>query len=84
MLKILGRATSGVLSYLRDCVGTHITFSGSARFCPLYLKLSNMLGELQDWRSRSRKTSAPIEHEGLGAVYDKRKWMESYYGKNPL
>lgn len=81
MQKILGRATSGVLSYLRDCVGTHITFSGSGRLCPLYLKLSDMLRKLQDWRSRSRKTSE-AEHEGLGAVYDRRKWMESYYGKH--
>jgi hypothetical protein len=83
MQNILGHAISRVLSYLRDCVGTHITFSGSARLCPLYLKLSKMLRELQDWRSRSRKTSE-AEHEGLGAVYNKRKWMESYYGKHPL
>ena len=45
----------------------------------LCLKLSKMLEELQDWRSR--KTSEPIE--GLDAVYDKRKWMENYYKKHP-
>jgi len=77
--KILGRAASGVLSYLSNYIGTFIRFSGSAWLCPLYLKLSKMSGELQDWRSQSRKTGAPIEQEGLGAVYDKRKWMENYY-----
>jgi hypothetical protein len=47
----------------------------------LYHKLPKIWEVLQDWRSRSRKTSDPIE--GLGAVYDKRKWLESYYGKHP-
>jgi len=83
MRTLVGRATVGALSFLSDCIGTYISFSGSARLCPLYLKLSKALGELQDWTSRSGKTSAPIEHEGLGVTYDKRKWMENYYGSRP-
>ncbi|SEK88439.1 hypothetical protein SAMN05216387_103291 [Nitrosovibrio tenuis] len=84
MRKIVGRATAGALSFLNDCIGTFISFSGSPRLCPLYLKLSKALAELQDWTSRSRKTSAPMEHEGLGVAYDKRKWMENYYGNRPI
>jgi len=83
MRKRVERTTAGALSFLSDCIGTYISFSGSARLCPLYLKLSKALGELQDWSSRSRKTSALIEHEGLGVTYDKRKWMENYYGNRP-
>ena len=32
--------------------------------------------------SQSRKTDAPIEDEGLGAVYDTREWMKNYYGEH--
>jgi hypothetical protein len=84
MRKIVGRATAGAFSFLNDCIGTFISFSGSARLCPLYLQLSKALGKLQDWTSRSRKTSAPIEHEGLGVTYDKRKWMKNYYGDRTI
>ena len=73
MRKIIGRATSRTFLYLRDCVGTFISFSGSARLCPLYLKLSQA--------SHLRIADASPEQEGLGATYDKRKWNESYYGK---
>ena len=84
MHKTLERTITGVLSYLSDCIGTLISFSGSARLSPLYLKLAKISVELQNWRNRSRKTSAAVsEHEGLGAVYDKRKWVENYYGKRP-
>jgi hypothetical protein len=41
-----------------------------------------MLGELRDMGSQSRKTDAPIEDEGLGAVYDTREWMKNYYGEH--
>lgn len=84
MHKTLERTITGVLSYLSDCIGTLISFTGSARLSPLYLKLAKISVELQNWRNQSRKTSAPVEHEGLGAVYDKREWVESYYGKRPL
>jgi hypothetical protein len=84
MHKILERTITGVLSSLRDWIGTFISFSGSARVSPLYLKLAKISVESQDWRNQSRKTRAPVEHEGLGAAYDKRKWVESYYGKRPL
>ena len=47
-----------------------------------YHKLSQMLGELRDMGSQSRKTDAPIEDEGLGAVYDTREWMKNYYGEH--
>ena len=73
MRKIIGRATSWAFLYLSDCVGTFISFSGSARLCPLYLKLSQP--------SHLRVADASPELEGLGAIYDKRKWNESYYGK---
>jgi hypothetical protein len=56
---------------MHKILGRHVT-SG------LYFKLSKMLEELQDWRSR--KKSDPVE--GLGAVYDSRKWMKNYYGKH--
>ena len=68
MHKTLERTITGVLSYLSDCIGTLISFSGSARLSPLYLKLAKISMELQNWRNQSRKTSAPVEHEGLGAV----------------
>ena len=48
----------------------------------LYLKLSEIVGELRDLGSQSRKTDAPVEDEGLGAVYDKREWMKNYYGEH--
>jgi hypothetical protein len=41
-----------------------------------YLKLSQLLG------SQSCKTDAPVEDEGLGAVYDTRDWMKNYYGEH--
>jgi hypothetical protein len=47
----------------------------------LYLKLSQVRGELRDLGSQS-KTDAPIEDEGLGAVYDTRVWMKNYYGEH--
>lgn len=79
MLKIIGRETSWAWLYLSDCVGTFISFSGSARLCPLYLKLS---------ANRLRVADASPEQEGLGATYNKRQWYESYYekpsGKNKL
>lgn len=73
MRKIIGRATSWAFLHLRDCVGTFISFSGSARLCPLYLKLSQA--------SHLLIADASPEQEGLGATYDQRKWYESYYGK---
>lgn len=73
MRKIIGRATSWALLYLTDCVGTFISFSGSARLCPLHLKLLQA--------NRLRVEDASPEQEGLGAIYSKRKWYESYYEK---
>ena len=73
MRKFTERATSWTFLYLRECVGTFISFSASARLCPLYLKLSQA--------SHLRIADASPEQEGLGATYDKRKWNESYYGK---
>lgn len=58
-----------------------LTILGSAT-SGLYLKLSQMLGELRDPRSQSCKTDAPIEDEGLGAVYDTRQWLKNYYGEH--
>ena len=69
MRKIIGRATSSTLLYLRDCAGTFI--SSSARL--LYLKLSQA--------NRLRVADASPEQEGLGAIYNKRQWYESYYEK---
>ena len=48
----------------------------------LYLKLSQLLGELRDLGSPSPKTDAPVEDEGLGAVYDTREWLKNYYGEH--
>ena len=73
MRKIIRRATSWAFLYFRNHVRTFISFSGSARLCPLYLKLSQA--------SHLRIADAYPEQEGLGATYDKRKWNESYYGK---
>jgi hypothetical protein len=73
MRKIIERATSWAFLYLRECVGTFISFSGSPRLCPFYLKLSQA--------RHLRIADASPQQEGLGATYDKRKWNESYYGK---
>ncbi len=84
MREIVGRATSGALSFLSDRIGTFISFSGSARLCPLYLKLSQTLGKIQNWTSRSHTASVFVEHEGLGSTYDKRKWIKNYYGDRSI
>ena len=73
MRKIIGCATSWTFLHLMECVRTFISFSGSTRLCPLYLKLSKATHVLI--------ADASSEQEGLGATYDKRKWNESYYGK---
>lgn len=73
MRKIIGRATTATLSYLTDCVGILISFTGSARLCLLYLKLSQV--------DCLRIADASPEQEGLGATYNKCKWYESYYEK---
>jgi hypothetical protein len=58
-----------------------LTILGSAT-SGLYLKLSEMVGELRDLGSQSRETDAPVEDEGLGAVYDTREWLKNYYGEH--
>ena len=83
MRKNIGRAISRVLLYLIDCVGTFISFSGWARLCPLYFNLPQALRKIQDWTNRNPQDDA-MEQEDLGAVYDRRKWRENYYGKRPL
>ena len=83
MRKNIGRAISRVLLYLIDCVGTFINFGGSERLCPLYFNLSQAVRKIQDWTNRNPQDDA-MNQEGLGAVYDRRKWRENYYGKRPL
>ncbi len=84
MRKIVGLAASLALSFFSRCIGTYISFSGSARLIPLYLKWCQASRKIQDWTSQSRIRTAPVEHEGLGGIYDKRKWMQSYYGNRPI
>ncbi len=58
MRDILRCWTSLGFSYLSDCVGTFISFTGSPRLCPLYLELSR-------WASPDfTDTSKKADNEG--------------------
>lgn len=74
MPKIIQRTLSGTLSVLRNHRDALISLAESARSWgrvhPSYQKLS----------PASARDAASSEGEGLGAAYDKRKWVEAYYG----
>ncbi len=84
MRKFIVCSDSRVFFYLPDCMGVLTGFIGSARLRPLYFKLSRALREMRDWIRHLRIPGASVQHEGLGAVYDKRKWMENYYRNPPV
>jgi hypothetical protein len=82
MRKLIACSGSPVRFYLHGCMGIITGFNGSTRLRPLYFKLSRAFPEMRGWIRHLRPSGASVQHEGLGAVYDKRKWMENYY-RNP-
>jgi hypothetical protein len=84
MRKFMLCSDSRVRFYLHECKGILTAFTGSARLRPLYFKLSRALREMRGWIRHLRTPGASVQHEGLGAVYDKRKWMENYYRNPPV
>ncbi|MDN5752794.1 MAG: hypothetical protein L0H15_05865, partial [Nitrosospira sp.] len=81
------RALSGTL--FCACL-THgsvfIRFIGSGRrskrLHPLYYKWFQASQVMREWGKGVLRRNVSCEDEGLGAAYDKRKWMEVYYGKS--
>ncbi|MDQ3186393.1 MAG: hypothetical protein M3Q16_08095 [Pseudomonadota bacterium] len=86
MQKIIGGALSGTLFYLRNHIGAAISLAGlrrrAERFHLLYCKLVRVSQGLGKWSKDALRRNPLNEDEGLGAVYDKRKWMEAYYDKS--
>jgi hypothetical protein len=85
MVKMIGRILSGMLLFLNNRGHALITLTGSRRQGErprqLYFQLPTLLQRLREWDKHIRRLTASSENEGLGAAYDKRKWMEAYYGK---
>lgn len=83
MSKFIWRATSQVFVYLHHFMGSFRGHTGRERFRPFYFRLPPVLQEMRDWTTFPKPGSSS-QHEGLGAVYDKRKWMENYYRNPPI
>ncbi len=83
MHKTIGRALSGTLFYLCHG-GVFIKLIGSERLRPLCYKLFQASLVVGGRSKGARRPNASSEDEGLGAAYDKRKWMEVYYGKSDV
>ena len=86
MRKMIGRTLPGILLFLNNRGHALIRFIGSGRRAerlrPLYFRLCMASQLLQKWEKDIRRHTASSENEGLGAAYDKREWVEAYYGKS--
>lgn len=82
MRRIIGRVLQkDTLLYLSNRTGIIISLFGRITFRPLYCKRYRVVQGVREWRDGIRRRHASSEAEGLGSTYDKRKWMEAYYGK---
>ncbi|KIO47934.1 hypothetical protein [Nitrosospira sp. NpAV] len=84
MHRIIGRVLlKDTLFYLSNRTGIIIGLFGRIWFRPLCYKLYRVVQGVREWCDgiRQRQRQASGEAEGLGSIYDKRKWMEAYYGK---
>ncbi|SCY03761.1 hypothetical protein SAMN05216420_10282 [Nitrosospira sp. Nl5] len=82
---MIGKILSRMLLFLNNRGHALITLTGSRcqaeLLRQLYFQLRTVLQRLREWDKHIRRPTASSENEGLGAAYDKRKWMEAYYGK---
>jgi hypothetical protein len=85
MRKMIGRTLSGIPLFLSNGGRALISLIGSGRLAeglrPLYFPLRMVLQLSRNRDKDIRRSTASSENEGLGAAYDKREWMEAYYGK---
>lgn len=85
MDKMIGRILSGILLFLNNRGRAPISLMGSGREAeprrPWYFQLRMALRLSRECNKDIRRPTASSENEGLGAPYDRRKWMEAYYGK---
>lgn len=81
MRGIIGKVLANTLFYLSDLVCAIIRLTSQKWIYPLYKKLSQASQRLRNGTQRNWQRHALNEDEGLGAVYDKSKWMKAYYKK---
>ena len=81
MRVIIGKVLANTLFYLNDLVCAIIRLARLKWIYPLYKKLSQASQTLRNGTQRNWQRHALNEDEGLGAAYDKGKWMRAYYEK---